>query len=140
MKDHEIAELVNALRDVALQFHGAQQLRERIAGLVLPVVKALNEQATTNELMAESMDLFRQDMIDLQIIPAHVPPMFMTEAICTALMMKRHDLLLDDAALWAAAVKHAGTELLGHRDTQGALVFRTAQEFGDCIRAIFNHE
>lgn len=38
-KDHEIREAINQLRDVAVQFHAAQQLRERIAGIVLPLVK-----------------------------------------------------------------------------------------------------
>lgn len=39
MKDHEIAKLVNDLRDVALKYHDAQQLRERIADIILPVLK-----------------------------------------------------------------------------------------------------
>jgi len=39
MKDHEIAQLVNALRDCAVEFHNAQQLRERIAALVVPALR-----------------------------------------------------------------------------------------------------
>lgn len=31
MKDHQIRELVNELRDIAVEYHGTQQLRERIA-------------------------------------------------------------------------------------------------------------
>ena len=31
MKDHQIRELVNELRDIAVDYHGTQQLRERIA-------------------------------------------------------------------------------------------------------------
>lgn len=34
MKDHQIRELVNELRDVAVEYHGTQQLRERIARAV----------------------------------------------------------------------------------------------------------
>lgn len=34
MKDHEIRELVNQLRDVAIKYHGAGQLREKIARTV----------------------------------------------------------------------------------------------------------
>ncbi|EPV8635019.1 dATP/dGTP pyrophosphohydrolase domain-containing protein [Enterobacter hormaechei] len=34
LKDHQIRELVNNLRDVALEYHGTQQLRERIAHVV----------------------------------------------------------------------------------------------------------
>jgi hypothetical protein len=40
MKDGEIAALVNKLRDIAMEFHGQQQLRERIAGLIVPALKA----------------------------------------------------------------------------------------------------
>lgn len=38
MKDHEKRELVNALTKVAVEFGGTQQLRERIAHLVLPAL------------------------------------------------------------------------------------------------------
>lgn len=38
MKDHEIAKTVNELRDIALQFHNTQQLRERIARVVVPLL------------------------------------------------------------------------------------------------------
>lgn len=31
MKDHQIRELVNELRDIAVKYHGSQQLREHIA-------------------------------------------------------------------------------------------------------------
>lgn len=34
MKDHEIHMLVNQLRDIAIQYHGAGQLREQIARTV----------------------------------------------------------------------------------------------------------
>lgn len=34
MKDHQIRELVNDLRDIAVEYHGTQQLRERIARTV----------------------------------------------------------------------------------------------------------
>lgn len=30
-KDHQVRELVNELRDIAVEYHGTQQLRERIA-------------------------------------------------------------------------------------------------------------
>lgn len=39
MKDHEKAQLVNQLRDIAIEFHGAQQLRERIAQVVLAALE-----------------------------------------------------------------------------------------------------
>lgn len=34
MKDHEIRELVNQLRDIAIKYHGAGQLREQISRVV----------------------------------------------------------------------------------------------------------
>lgn len=34
MKDHQIRELVNELRDIAVEYHGTQQLRERISRTV----------------------------------------------------------------------------------------------------------
>lgn len=37
-KDHEVAQLINQLRDVAIEFHDTQQLRERITRLVKPFV------------------------------------------------------------------------------------------------------
>jgi hypothetical protein len=40
IKDGEIAKVVNTLRDIAIEFHGAQQLRERIAQVVVPLLKA----------------------------------------------------------------------------------------------------
>lgn len=39
MKDHEIAKLVNDLRDIAKEFHATQQLRERIAIRVRAALK-----------------------------------------------------------------------------------------------------
>ncbi|HFW5272576.1 TPA: DUF551 domain-containing protein [Salmonella enterica subsp. enterica serovar Bullbay] len=38
MKDHQIRELVNELRDIAVEYHGTQQLRERIARTVRPAM------------------------------------------------------------------------------------------------------
>lgn len=39
IKDHEIAETVNTLRDIALEFRDAQQLRARIADVLVPLLK-----------------------------------------------------------------------------------------------------
>lgn len=39
LSDGEIAKVVNELRDVALQFHSTQQLRERIAQVVVPLLQ-----------------------------------------------------------------------------------------------------
>lgn len=37
MKDHEIREAINELCDIAIKYHEAQQLRERIAAVVLRI-------------------------------------------------------------------------------------------------------
>ena len=39
MKDHEIREVVNTLRDIAQQYTGTGQLRERLARVVVPLLK-----------------------------------------------------------------------------------------------------
>lgn len=36
LKDHEVRELVNDLRDCAIKFHNHQSLRERIANILIP--------------------------------------------------------------------------------------------------------
>lgn len=38
MKDNEISELVNQLRDIAIKYHGTGQLREQIARVVRPAM------------------------------------------------------------------------------------------------------
>jgi hypothetical protein len=45
MKEHEIRELVNKMRDIAKQFYAHQSLRERIAQVLVPV---LNNHVSAN--------------------------------------------------------------------------------------------
>lgn len=40
LPDHEIAALLNKLRDVAIRFHDTEQLRDRIANVLVPVLKS----------------------------------------------------------------------------------------------------
>lgn len=47
MKDHQIRELVNELRDIAVEYHGTQQLRERIARTVRAAMLQGAEPVTT---------------------------------------------------------------------------------------------
>jgi hypothetical protein len=37
--DHEIRECVNELRRIALEYGGSQQLRERLAGYIAPILR-----------------------------------------------------------------------------------------------------
>lgn len=54
LKDHEIAAAVNQLRDIAIEFHGAQQLRERIAQVVTPL---LRRQSAASEAPLTELEL-----------------------------------------------------------------------------------
>lgn len=46
MKDHEIAALVNRLRDIAIGFHASGQLRERIAHEIAPLLSPAAQSAS----------------------------------------------------------------------------------------------
>ncbi|ECC3391150.1 DUF551 domain-containing protein [Salmonella enterica] len=47
MKENQIQELVNELRDIAIEYHGTQQLRERIARTVrAAIIQAGNSPVT----------------------------------------------------------------------------------------------
>ncbi|HFP9198968.1 TPA: hypothetical protein ACHP1R_005011 [Raoultella ornithinolytica] len=50
MKDHEIRELVNQLRDIAIKYHGAGQLREQIAHVVRAAMLQDEPVTTANKL------------------------------------------------------------------------------------------
>lgn len=47
LKDHQIAALVNTLRDIARQFHWHDSLRERIANVLVPALKAEAKKETS---------------------------------------------------------------------------------------------
>lgn len=55
MKDHEIALLINQVRDVAKEYGQTQQLRERIAGLLVPV---LTTDASALDLLETLLDVW----------------------------------------------------------------------------------
>jgi len=61
MKDGEIATLVNKLRDIAIEFHGQQQLRERIAGLIVPVLKAAQPSGEAATVAIDNLHNDRRD-------------------------------------------------------------------------------
>ena len=48
MKDHEIREAINELRDIAIEWHAYEQLRERIAHVILDMVKKLRDEKNEN--------------------------------------------------------------------------------------------
>lgn len=57
MKDHAIADTVNKIRDVALEFHAHGSLRERIAGIVVPLLKpaAPSKPLDVNDTLVEAL-------------------------------------------------------------------------------------
>lgn len=50
LKDHQIRELVNQLRDIAIEYHGTQQLRERIARVLRAAMLQAEPVTTANKL------------------------------------------------------------------------------------------
>lgn len=71
--DHGAAMLVNQLRDVAIEFHGTQQLRARISGLVLPFIQAARAAAIRGALRSSEtlqlLDYVLQDDIHNRLTP-----------------------------------------------------------------------
>lgn len=55
-KDHEIRDLVNNLTKVAREYHATQQLRERIAGFVVPFVRGVSQQPALVAQLAQQWD------------------------------------------------------------------------------------
>ncbi|HFI8181767.1 TPA: DUF551 domain-containing protein [Escherichia coli] len=67
MKDHQIRELVNELRDIAVEYHGTQQLRERIARTVRASMFQGAEPVTTaNKLSFEQWLSQQTGTIDVE--------------------------------------------------------------------------
>lgn len=67
VKDHEIAELVNRLRAIAMEFHDTQQLRDRIAREVVPMMKRIPQPAEREPVAAPASaasPLTEQDALD----------------------------------------------------------------------------
>ena len=49
LKDHEIAKIVNDLRDIGKTYGQSQQLRERIARYIVPILKPEKETEVDHE-------------------------------------------------------------------------------------------
>ncbi|WNS36203.1 hypothetical protein [Enterobacter chuandaensis] len=67
MKDHQIRDLVNELRDISVEYHGTQQLRERIARTIRAAMLQGAEPVTTaNELPFEQWLSQQTGTIDVE--------------------------------------------------------------------------
>ena len=65
MKDHQIRELVNELRDIAVEYHGTQQLRERIARTVSTAMLQGAEPVTTAYKLRDAVEIIRSSGIEI---------------------------------------------------------------------------
>ena len=59
MKDHEIRETINELRDIAKEFHAYEQLRDRIARVVSNMVKKVREERGIKMTLDEMETIIR---------------------------------------------------------------------------------
>ncbi|MCY1698635.1 DUF3850 domain-containing protein [Lelliottia sp. SL45] len=59
MKDHHIRELVNELRDIAVQYHATQQLRERIARAVRAAMQGKAEPVSQPYKLSDGVEALR---------------------------------------------------------------------------------
>lgn len=64
MKDHEIAQVINQLKDIAIEYRDAQQLRQQIHGVVMDMVKRLREDKSFGMSIDISSD---QKSIDISL-------------------------------------------------------------------------
>lgn len=55
MKDHQIRELVNDLRDIAVKYHGTQQLRERIARTIRAAMLQCSQPVSNRDELREQV-------------------------------------------------------------------------------------
>ncbi len=62
LKDHQIRELVNQLRDIAIEYHGTQQLRERIARVLRAAMLAAAPQEV-NSWSSHHLPVTRGDAV-----------------------------------------------------------------------------
>ncbi|WP_227454197.1 DUF551 domain-containing protein [Escherichia coli] len=66
MKDHQIRELVNDLRDIAIEYHGTQQLRERIALTVRAAMLQGAEQQNQQQNIPENIPTLRDGLVAIR--------------------------------------------------------------------------
>jgi hypothetical protein len=93
--------------------------------------------------MAQSMDMFRNDMIEAGVIDDNVPPMFMTEAILSYIGKLRAGNLTDeqirDAALEEAATE-CEREMMFPGGRQECFAHHGVQAAAKAIRALISKE
>ncbi|WP_227643059.1 DUF551 domain-containing protein [Klebsiella pneumoniae] len=90
MKDHEIRELVNQLRDVAIKYHGAGQLREQIARTVRAAMLQAGTLTNEGTSLQDNHSVDDTEKVNSPLIPNGyvMVPKEMTDEIGEAIAMQ----------------------------------------------------
>lgn len=98
MDDRKIADVINAVRYIAITYHGAKQLRERLAHLLVPHLKQLQELEVTEVNL--SVELGRV----LMNLPSEDGLRMMKAGEGVRVLRAQRDELKQDAARWNAFI------------------------------------
>lgn len=72
MKDHQIRELVNELRDIAVKYHGSQQLREHIARTIRAAMLQGAEQTNYRAIVERIAEIVHGKVTDIDLLTVTV--------------------------------------------------------------------
>ncbi|HIC0135713.1 hypothetical protein ABN213_13600 [Enterobacter hormaechei] len=75
MKDHQIRELVNELRDIAVEYQGTQQLRERIGRTVRAAILQGAEQTNYRAIVERIAEIIHGKVTDIDLLTVTVKSM-----------------------------------------------------------------
>ena len=75
MKDHQIRDLVNELRDIAVEYYGTQQLRERIAKTVRAAMLQGAEQTKYRAIVERIAEIIHGKVTDIDLLTVTVKSM-----------------------------------------------------------------
>ncbi|WP_343459920.1 hypothetical protein [Enterobacter hormaechei] len=75
MKDHQIRELVNELRDIAVKYHGSQQLREHIARTIRAAMLQGAEKTNYRAIVERIAEIIHGKVTDIDLLTVTVKSM-----------------------------------------------------------------
>lgn len=114
MKDHKIRELVNQLRDIAIEYHGTGQLREKIARVVRAhMIQAGNSPVHSGLRPEQNIGSPAQSPIDHGNSPVIPDGYVMVPKEPTAQMYDAGDRQMTTKQVWDAMLAAAPQELKG---------------------------
>lgn len=114
MQDHQIRELVNQLRDIAVKYHAAGQLREQIAR----VIRAAILQAGNSPVIGIDLASGPDRTVEVRYVapPGYVMvPKEPTESMVIAGFESEPDEFFSEAEIWEAYQKMSGCEQAAFR-------------------------